>query len=37
MGTITYMIDPALLKLPAGLHKLRLDSMLLNMTDDFRS
>lgn len=37
MGTITYMIDPALLKLPAGLHKLRLDSMLLNMTGDFRS
>jgi subtilase family serine protease len=37
LGTVTYMIDPALLKLAPGVHKVTLQSMLLTTTTTFRS
>jgi hypothetical protein len=36
-GYVTYMIDPAKLKLPAGTHVVRLNSMLLTETGTFHS
>jgi subtilase family serine protease len=37
LGTVTYMVDPSALGLPAGRHNLRLRSMLLTATTTFRS
>jgi hypothetical protein len=37
LGTVTYMIDPSLLRLAAGRHVLRLGSMLITMTRAFSS
>jgi len=37
LGTVTYMIDPTLLKLAPGRHTITLDSMLLTMTASFTS
>jgi subtilase family serine protease len=37
LGAVTYMIDPSLLKLAAGHHRVELESMLLDMTADFTS
>ncbi len=37
LGTVTYMIDPARLKLPAGHHTVSLTGMLLTQTAHFRS
>jgi hypothetical protein len=36
LGTVTYMIDPSLLKLAPGEHTVRLSSLLLDMTGRFR-
>jgi len=36
-GSVSYVIDPAALGLPAGMHTLRLVSMLLTETRSFRS
>jgi subtilase family serine protease len=36
LGTVTYMIDPSMLKLAPGEHTVRLSSLLLNMTGRFR-
>jgi hypothetical protein len=37
LGTVTYMIDPATLKLAAGNHTVKLESMLITVTGTFRS
>jgi subtilase family serine protease len=37
LGTVTYMIDPSLLRLAAGPHVVRLGSMLITMTGTFSS
>lgn len=37
LGTVTYMIDPGLLKLPAGPHTIRLGSLLITVTGAFTS
>jgi subtilase family serine protease len=37
LGTVTYMIDPAALRLAAGRHKVTLGSLLLTKTGTFRS
>lgn len=37
LGTLTYMIDPATLKLAAGNHTVKLESMLITVTGTFRS
>ena len=35
LGTVTYLIEPSLLKLAAGSHLLRLSSLLITMTTTF--
>jgi subtilase family serine protease len=37
LGSVTYMIDPSMLKLSAGTHKITLKSMLVTATGTFRS
>jgi hypothetical protein len=37
LGTVTYMIDPSLLRLAPGAHVIRLTSMLLTAASSFRS
>jgi hypothetical protein len=37
LGTVTYMIDPVMLKLAAGKHTLLLESMLITVTRSFSS
>jgi hypothetical protein len=36
LGTVTYMLDPATLKLAAGTHAVALDSMLIDVTGSLR-
>jgi subtilase family serine protease len=37
LGAVTYMIDPSMLKLVAGRHRVELQSMLINVTAEFTS
>jgi subtilase family serine protease len=37
LGTVTYMIDPATLNLPAGTHQVGLSSLLITQTGSFRT
>src|ERR1700761_3034008 len=37
LGTVTYMIDPATLNLPAGTHQVQLSSLLITQTATFRT